>query len=438
MALVRRDDSRYWWISIYRGPKLPRIQKSSGNEDYAKAEAMERVLRLGLTQNAHRDKLVAALDGIIGHVEDHGLTFEAAYQVYVSDGGSKERHVPSALKKLTEWMAVHHPKIETVQAVSRGIAFAFADDLRPTMSAKSWNNVRGNLRAVWEASLRRVGSGVNIWAAVPSSSTHDSNHGRPFTDREIIAILKSCQAGVVTGEWYHASIMALYTGLRQGDIPDLKWADVKNKTLRLVPSKTKRHALAVTIPLHNAVVTALTDLPRTTEWLFPIIRKNQRSSATRTDFAKILEHAKIDRSAHVTFHCWRHTWRSRLAAAGVPADVARRMGAAVQGIDEKSYNQDEVSLKRGVKALPPLPKPRSSKSSKAGASESTVGSGAKAKAKVEIASPPAALILKDFGIEVCDRGHYRCSSINGLRLPPRIVCVAEWWGSFISALFSSP
>ena len=206
MSVFRRKNSRYWWISVYRGPGVSRMQVSSGSEDRAEAEAIERVMAMGRGRASSRDRLVAALDNLV-HERNEGLPFDTAYQICLTDGGSREYHVRSAVEALKTWLAGRHPRCQSVQELSRAIAYEYADELRERLSAKSWNNVRGYLAAVWKAAGRRLGLSGNVWADVPTSSTHDSQHGRPFTDTEIAGI----HEGVVPEEWYAVCVLAAAT-----------------------------------------------------------------------------------------------------------------------------------------------------------------------------------------------------------------------------------
>ena len=82
--------------------------------------------------------------------------------------------------------------------------------------------------------------------------------------------------------WHLASVIALYTGLRYGDVATLDWKDVdlNRRLIALTPSKTRKSSgVVVTIPMADAL------------------------------YAEMLEAAK------------RHTANSRMAEAGVPSAV---------------------------------------------------------------------------------------------------------------------
>ena len=54
-------------------------------------------------------------------------------------------------------------------------------------------------------------------------------------------------------------------------------------------------------------------------------------------FSEILKAAGVD-DPTITFHSWRHTFRTRLAEAGVSDDLAKRLGGWTQDATVKRYD----------------------------------------------------------------------------------------------------
>ncbi len=241
------------------------------------------------------------------------------------------------------------PRIEAINDVTRDVASAFLDDLYPTVRGKTYNNVKGNLGTIWQALMYRAGLEENVWRVMPNADTSDSKRGRAFSHDEVRGVLNA--AYEFGHDWYGASLVGLYTGLRYGDIVSLTWPEVEQEHLRLAPSKTQRHGVQVVIPLHAEVQRYLNNKPREDEYVFPYHWHCYRSSKRRGEFGQILENAGIEaQGALLSFHCWRHTFRTRLAEAGVPAEVVRKLGGWTSDVAER-YNHDTVSLRRAIEAI---------------------------------------------------------------------------------------
>jgi len=53
----------------------------------------------------------------------------------------------------------------------------------------------------------------------------------------------------------------------------------------------------------------------------------------------------------VSFHSWRHTFRTMLSRAGVPKETAQRLGGWTTDVSER-YNHDVATLAAAIASLP--------------------------------------------------------------------------------------
>jgi integrase len=140
-----------------------------------------------------------------------------------------------------------------------------------------------------------------------------------------------------------ATLFALCTAQRQGDLLRLRWSDYDGETIRLVQSKTGR---PVSIRVVEPLKTELKTAPRRG----PFIITNTKglpwtSDGFRTSWAKLCGRANID---GLTFHDLRGTAITRLAHAGAtPQEIASVSGHSIADVSamlDRHYLGDRAGL----------------------------------------------------------------------------------------------
>ncbi len=119
---------------------------------------------------------------------------------------------------------------------------------------------------------------------------------------------------------YHAAsddlrpilVFALHTGMRRGEILNLKWEDVSFEQKLLYIRETKSGEPRE-IPISETVFKTLSKIKDRGIYVFPS-RSGERRKDLRTAFSKALKRAKIK---EIRFHDLRHTFASHLVMSGV-------------------------------------------------------------------------------------------------------------------------
>ena len=144
------------------------------------------------------------------------------------------------------WMDQMHPGVTAVRDVDERIAAEYwrwcAEDGK---SPRTRNNVQAQLKVTWRGIMAEYGLTVNPWALLP----RDLGGGERYQILElaqIVSIFRKAMEltvpGLEPGFWPAAIQMGLYTGLREGDIAQLEWDELRvhEGVLILQPNKTKR------------------------------------------------------------------------------------------------------------------------------------------------------------------------------------------------------
>lgn len=344
MSIYKQRQSANWWIKIYVNGKVRRI--SSGTSDKSVARNIERTLRMGQGGNAPVDALHALLDSICGEEDrnKNALPIENVFDVYMTFVRTTKKVVADktlasrkhVADRLTEWVRGTYPSAGTAERVDRACAAAYAESLMTEkrrlkakkttkgLSDKTRQNIIADLAAMWEG-LMRVSDVIktNPWKLV-RPDVHDSERGQAFTAEQVTAILEAADSA--GHGWGLACRIALYTGLRYGDVATLEWTDIDlgKGVIRTTPNKTAKHKIVVEIPVADPLRTALEQSPIKDGELFPGMAEYYPDQYTPFKFARVLKKAKI--AGKYTFHSFRHTFRTRLGEAGVSDEIAKRLG----------------------------------------------------------------------------------------------------------------
>ncbi len=146
-------------------------------------------------------------------------------------------------------------------------------------------------------------------------------------------------------------IFALHTGMRQGEIINLRWQDVdvlrKTATLHKTKNKEKR-----TVPLNNTVIELLKGKSKVVSMSGYVFTQNGDQTTKREvqrQFSTVLKRAKI---TDFRFHDLRHTFATRLAQSGVDIyTIAKLLGHKDIRMTQRYAHHCPESIRYGVDIL---------------------------------------------------------------------------------------
>lgn len=353
MRLYKRH--QVWWIE-YRINKR-HVRKSTHLRDRAAAEAMLAAMKLARAKKSNAETVAALLGSIYQRVEKPaGTSLKAAWQIYrdtLATAGL-DNLVDDTLRKraghltaFVDWCRTDRPIVRDVQEVDGPTAAAYAASLGARgLSAKTRQTHLADLSHVWKILAKSLPGLENPWADLRPRNTTSKRHPA-FTCEEENRVMKAARK---RGDgWPLMCLIARHTGLRYGDVATLTWGnaadaikteklengvvDVKAGLIVVDPTKTARHGVRVVLPIERkALAPALAQARKSARKnavdIFPRHAKSYRSigqAPKDSRFGEILTRAGTDPSDGFSFHSWRHTFRTRLAEAGVSTELAMRL-----------------------------------------------------------------------------------------------------------------
>ena len=241
-------------------------------------------------------------------------------------------------------------------SITSGDIISFRDSLRKEGRAISTcNNVVKKILSVPFASAWRLGHiPVNPVAGVDplkEGRKGSTSIREPFTASEVKSLVSKAN-----GDWKGVIILASTTGLRLGDAVGLKWADI-DQDAGFIHVETQKTGEKVELPIHSDF----------SKWLkgetqgvgkapvFPTLSKSKINGKTglSSQFRNLMGKADIKEKAISStgdagrtrfskgFHGLRHTFVSRLAAAGVTPEVRQKLTAHSDDMVHQKYTHHE-------------------------------------------------------------------------------------------------
>ncbi len=146
-------------------------------------------------------------------------------------------------------------------------------------------------------------------------------------------------------------IFAINTGMRQGEIFNLKWFDVDFKR-EFVQVRESKNGKSRAIPMNEKIISLLKSLSKSSEFVFPSPKTNLRLDNIKRSFNRAKSDVKI---TDFHFHDLRHTFATRLVDAGVSITVlAELLGHSDIRMTKRYAHATEKAKREAVRVLSKL------------------------------------------------------------------------------------
>ncbi len=291
--------------------------------------------RDGLTKTQAEARLRSVMADVTGPpITERVTVTEAAERLvrHLEAMGRKPSTLRAYHSKLTAQIT---PRIggKPIVKVSHDDVEAFRDGcLRDGLSAKYTANALGFLHSVFEFGVRREWLAINPCRYVDAPRAVETETAIRFLDsaevEALLAAVRDATYGRVQRSLYLAAVM---TGMRQGELLALRWQDVDWSAQRIRVNRnyvrgqfgTPKSRRGRSVPLADRLGGELDRLYRATAFqadddlVFanPHTGRPMNGNTLLKTFQSALVRGEVRK---VRFHDLRHTFGTRMAAAGVP------------------------------------------------------------------------------------------------------------------------
>jgi integrase len=384
MASLRRSPRTRYWVACFTGPDGRRIQRSTKEIDRARAQKIAdrygeaaHTGRLGFLAERQARKVIGDIYEISNRefltLETVRAFFERWIKTKRAEAGHKTyTRYAGVVAQFLEWLG---PRGQIgLSHLTSSELVRFRDYLGAKYSPGSVNTSLACIQSALGRAFRDGLVDVNEAARVEKLDERPGQRQqrRAFTDEELRSILEVCDS-----EWRGMVICGAYTGMRLGDVADLRWENIDLGTheIRFSTEKTGRNmSLPIALPFYRHLMDlAGTDTPG--DALFPrafeLRRRDVPTSALSNQFYRIMTKAGVvaprtnkgkgkgraagRKSSALGFHALRHYATSLLKRAGVSDSVAMEIvGHDTAAISRIYSHIDAATLRTAIDKLPDI------------------------------------------------------------------------------------
>ena len=302
MSLYRRKDSPYWWIKLppIRGDRGP-LQASTGTNDRRKAQYLHDKIK---AERWEQDRL-----GVKPR-----RTWQEAVLKFLGETSHKRTHARD--KSILAWL---DPILggKYLDQIDRNLIDEIKAERARLASTSTANRYLALIRTV----LRKACHEWEWIDRTPKISLYREKEGRnrSLTHEELGRLLSELPE--------HLADMALFsvaTGLRQGNVRNLRWADVNMKLRHaFVSAENHKNGKPHAVPLNDVALSVLSRrLGAHPDYVFTYNGKPIANVSTKAWWGA-LERAGIE---DFRWHDLRHTFATWHRQAGTPTHELQRLG----------------------------------------------------------------------------------------------------------------
>jgi integrase len=363
-----RKDETGKWKKVFRSTQL----RDEG-EARKVFDAFESAQRRTLTREAVRT-ILAEVGAPVGEELRLADLWTTYLQKADKTGGDSQVVCRGRMvTAFVRWMDERHPGVTAVRDVDERIAAEYwrwcAEDGK---SPRTRNNIQAQLKVAWRGIMAEYGLTVNPWGLLQ----RDAGGGERYQVLELQQIVAIYQAatktptpGVEPEFWPAAIQMGLYTGLREGDIAQLEWDElrVEQGMLVLLPNKTK-HWGGDRAAVHTMDAPWVKLLPsRPTEpatgYVWPRAAALVGGRSGLRGFVEICRAAGVETERApaegerrkrvvklVTFHSLRHSFVTHLLRSGqvTERDLVAQGNWSTEAVVRGTYNHSKLEQARAA------------------------------------------------------------------------------------------
>lgn len=372
-SLLKRGKNYY--ARFYAGGKIVERALHTDNEEIALAE----MARLAVTYQGKDDRRfidkitiarAASLSDVSVSMKVAAVPLSQLFSLF-RDSATRRPVGVRTLKSyqcqvncFVDWFKRVYPDVTNARDVSQGMAEEYIRYRAENDSSNTVNKDLNLLAMIWRTLSPQFGLSYNPWTADKIAR----KRGRPksrraLTDVECRKILDAA-GDKFDGELRLLILVALFTGLRLGDVLSLEWQDVDLDRAWIEKRETHKTGADVSVPVSGELLEALKERQSSGSGEGAIFRRLGSLVADDGDTYKVSNLVvrlmksvgiKTSQSGErrnvplATFHSLRHTFVTRLIESGVsPIIVKDAVGHSVMATTEHYTHVGEAALRSAL------------------------------------------------------------------------------------------
>lgn len=332
MTLYRQGKIWYYDFTV-RGT---RHAGSTGETNKTKAQAVHDRLRVQFKDGANiRQIWRQTKAAMVGRNAGIPMEFEAVWKHFQSHGISnacpqRMQQYRHHIRLFLKWLEENHGRL-AVGEVTSAMAAAYMAKIRSEPGANSTKNeYLLALKMLFQSFDENAGVIENPFAEIKRLPAR-SVPREVFTQEELQLIGEHA-----TGDVLDICLTALYTGLREGDICNLRWSSVSHDLRWIHLDRMSKTERPVDIPVMPRLREHLASLPRAGEYVYPRLKDlytNHKCTLSQM-FKSFLREIGITEATHEVegyaramstkdVHSFRHTFVYLAACNNIPLPVVQ-------------------------------------------------------------------------------------------------------------------
>ena len=341
------------------------ISRSTGTGDLEAARewlAKQSVIRTGMRDRDAVTKLTrlvaASLDDSDTRMRTIGLPVARLFDLYLAAPNRRPtaditlRGYRLQYAAFAAWIQKRYPEITSARNISQTVADEYIAERAKAVSANRVNKDLNLFAMMWRTLARKYGLEYNPWTPDNiARRDHTPQVRRALTDDEVQALLDNS-----TGEIHLMIRLGISTGLRLGDIINLRWDSIDMERREIAIRRTLKTGAPVALPIVPELYDELLRpfSARSSEWVLPATHARKvegvcQSIAIVFGRAGIAMHENGGKTPTASFHSLRHTFVTRLMRRGIsPALIQAAVGHSTMMMTERYTHISADDLARGL------------------------------------------------------------------------------------------
>ena len=346
---MERSGRYYLRVRCMSKEKLIQLHDQDNKPVTSMSQALKAAAVVQMMLNSNSTEELEALVKIIKFRQHVSIPVDSMWQRFSSIAGDSISagtiHVYSGVvQRFVTWLRTAFPSVDYTYEITPEVLVSYMEHMK-TNGCKAVT-VKHSIIV-----LRLVLKTLDTPVSLPHTILKKLRGGTPFvrpviSGDQMLELKRKLEADIAAADKRHSInirnkllgyrmlfLLCQYTGMRISDAHHLKWSNVNfdNNTIWLQQLKTRRfdpEGRGITIPIHQELRRALLEqqtqqVPRS-EFVLGDFLASKRIKSLDQGANNLLEKYFKDSGAHITMHCFRHTFISDGVNRGIPSEV---MGA---------------------------------------------------------------------------------------------------------------